>query len=212
MLDEIQPWHYFTSPIYSFNKPEFLEAAKQVSEENLKKVKENQKLNTIYPLYNTNYIHDDPRIENLVNYVVTMSHHILDSQGYDMSKYNMDIYDFWCQEHHKASGHERHIHNSVISGFYFIDCPKDGCRLIIHESRQIKEYIQLIEKNPSEATYASNMVNFAPEEGQIIFTNSWLPHSFTKNESDQPFRMIHFNLGVIYTPQINIFTQNAEIV
>jgi hypothetical protein len=72
--------------------------------------------------------------------------------------------------------------------------------------------MQLMEKNPENATYASNSINFVPEEGQIIFTNSWLPHSFTRNESDEPFRMIHFNLGVIYTPQIVSFTQNAEVV
>jgi uncharacterized protein (TIGR02466 family) len=212
MLDELQPWRYFDSPVYNFDKPEFLENAKTVLEENFNKVKETEKLNKIYPLFNTGSIHDDPRMENLVSYVVTMSHHILDSQGYDMNQYRMEIYDFWCQEHHTSSGHERHVHNSIISGFYFVSCPENSCRLIIHDPRQAKEYIQLIEKDPIEATYASASINFVPKEGQIIFTNSWLPHSFTRNESDQPFKMIHFNLGVIYTPQIISFTSNAEVV
>lgn len=212
MLDDIKPWQYFTSPVYSFNKPEFLQTAKEVIEEKLNEIKANEKLNEIYPLYNTQHLHNDSRMESLVSYVVTMSNRILDSQGYDMNQYRMDIYDFWCQEHHKTSGHERHVHNSIISGFYFIECPPDGCRLIIHDQRQAKEYAQLIEKNNDEATYASNMINFSPEEGQIVFTNSWLPHSFTRNESEKPFRMIHFNLGVIYTPQIVSFTQNAEVV
>ena len=56
------------------------------------------------------------------------------------------------------------------------------------------------------------MINFAPEEGQIVFTNSWLPHSFTRNESDKSFIMIHFNLGVTYTPQIVSFNQDAEVI
>ena len=212
MLDEINPWHYFTSPIYSFDKPEFLDAAKEVSEEKFKIIKETEKPNQIYPLLNTKNIHDDPRIENLASYVVTMAHHILDSQGYDMNQYRVDIYDFWCQEHYQTSGHERHVHNAVISGFYFINCPENSCRLLIHEPRQAKEYSQLIEKNPEIATYASNSINFVPKEGQIIFTNSWLSHSFTRNESDKPFRMIHFDLGLIYTPQIVSFIPNAEVI
>lgn len=212
MLDEIQPWNYFTSPVYSFNKPEFLQAAKEVTEEKFNELKLKEKLNEIYPLYNSNHLANEIKLEPLVNYVVTMSHHILDSQGYDMSKYRMDLYDFWAQKHYKASGHERHIHNAIISGFYFVQCPKESCRLLIHEPRSVKQYIHLIEKNPNDASYASNTINFEPQEGQIIFTNSWLPHSFTKNTSKKPFIMIHFNLGVIYTPQSINFNQNAEVI
>lgn len=212
MSDELQPWHYFTSPIYSFDKKEYLPTVKKVVGEYFEEVKKTQKPNEIYPLLNTNSIHNDERLEELVSFVVTTSHHILDSQGYDMNQYRVEMYDFWCQEHHKSSGHERHVHNSIISGFYFVDCPEGSCRLLIHDPRQAKEYMQLIEKNMENATYASNSINFVPEEGQIMFTNSWLPHSFTRNESSKPFRMIHFNLGVIYTPQIISFSQNAEVI
>jgi hypothetical protein len=34
-----------------------------------------------------------------------------------------------------------------------------------------------------------------------MFTNSWLPHSFTKNPSKKPFKFIHFNVGVMPAPQ-----------
>lgn len=211
MLDSIEPWHYFTSPIYSFKKKEFLSSAKEVVSEKFEEVKKVEKLDEIYPLFNTKNIHDDKRISDLVNYVMTMSHHILDSQGYDMTKYKMEIYDFWCQEHHRSSGHEKHVHNSIISGFYFLDCPKNSCKLLIYEPRPTKEYLQLIEKNTSDASYASNVINFIPEEGEIIFANSWLPHGFTRNESESPFRMIHFNLGVIYSPNHEV-PAAAEII
>jgi len=204
MLDEIKAWHYFTSPVYKFDKPEFLEIAKKVCLEKITEVKKTTKLNEIFPLYNTNSLHTDERLQNLVSYVMQMSWEILNSQGYNMDLYQVEMYDFWCQEHHKMSGHERHIHNSIISGFYFIDTPPQSCRLIIHEPRSAKEFVNLIERDPSQATYASNMINFVPEEGSIIFANSWLPHSFTKNESKKPFRMIHFNLGVSYIPPITI--------
>jgi len=31
----------------------------------------------------------------------------------------------------------------------------------------------------------------------LVLANSWLPHSFTKNGSDEPMTFIHFNLGVV---------------
>lgn len=201
MLDAIEPWYYFTSPVYKFNKPEFLKSASEVCLEQLLETKKTTTLNEIYPLYNTNSLQNDKRLKNLVDFVKLMSWNILDSQGYNMTLYQMELYDFWCQEHHKGSGHERHLHNTVISGFYFIDTPPNSCRLIIHEPRSIKEYANLLEKDNSQATYASNMINFIPEPGIVMFTNSWLPHSFTKNESAEPFRMIHFNLGVTFNPQ-----------
>ena len=210
MSDAIEPWHYFTSPIYNFKKPEFLKSATEVCLEKLKEIKKTTKINEIYPLYNTAALHTDERLKDLVDYVVQMAWNVLDSQGYNMDFYRIEIHDFWCQEHQKMSGHERHIHNSILSGFYFIDTPPDGCRLVIHDPRSAKEYVGLIERDPSKATYASNMINFAPDPGTIMFANSWLPHSFTKNGSKKPFRMIHFNLGVVYSPPVTI--QNAATV
>jgi uncharacterized protein (TIGR02466 family) len=211
MADIIDPWHYFTSPVYQFKKPEFLKIAKEVCAKNLSEIKKSTKLNEIYPLYNTNSLNNDERLKDLIDFVLKTSWNILNNQGYNMDLYRMELYDFWCQEHHKGSGHERHIHNSIISGFYFLDTPPEGCRLLIHDPRSAKEFASLIERDPSQATYASNMINFIPEEGNVIFTNSCLPHSFGKNESKKPFRMIHFNVGVVYVPpiasnQINVAT------
>ena len=211
MSDAINAWHYFTSPIYKFDKPEFLKIASKVCNENFAEVKKTTKLNDIYPLYNTGPLHGDERLNGLVNYVLETSWNILNDQGYNMDLYRMEMYDFWCQEHHYRSGHEKHFHNSVISGFYFIDTPPEGCRLIIHEPRSTKEFVSLIERDPSQATYASNMINFVPETGSVIFTNSWLPHSFTRNLSKKPFRMIHFNVGVSYSPPITI-KETATII
>jgi Putative 2OG-Fe(II) oxygenase len=204
MSDATDAWHYFTSPIYKFDKPEFLKTAAKVCAEHLKEIKKTTELNDIYPLYNTGPLHGDDRLRGLVDYVLETSWNILNDQGYNMDLYRMEMYDFWCQEHHYRSGHERHFHNSVISGFYFIDTPPDGCRLIIHEPRSTKEFVSLIERDPSQATYASNMINFTPEAGSIMFLNSCLPHSFTRNLSKKPFRMIHFNVGVSYVPPITL--------
>lgn len=211
MSNSIEAWHHFTSPIYNFKKPEFLEIASKVCEEYLEIKRKDEPLNEIYPLYNTDQLSDDDRLTEMAEYTLKKSWEILDSQGYNMNLYKVHFHDFWCQEHNKHSGHERHIHSSLISGFYFINTPPKSCLLIIHEPRAAKEYINLAEKDQSQASYASNMINFVPEAGTFIFTNSWLPHSFTKNESDEPFRMIHFNVGASYAPLIT-FQEQATII
>ena len=43
MSDVIEPWHYFTSPVYNFKKPEFLKSAKEVCMEKLAEVKKTTK-------------------------------------------------------------------------------------------------------------------------------------------------------------------------
>ena len=50
------------------------------------------------------------------------------------------------------------------------------------------------EANSFEITYASNVFQMKPEPGQLVLTNAWLPHSFTRQQSDKPFRFIHFNV------------------
>ena len=211
MSDAMNAWHYFTSPIYKFDKPEFLKTASKVCAENLAEIKKTKKLDDIYPLYNTEPLQGDDRLRGLVDYILETSWNILNDQGYNMDLYRMEIYDFWCQEHHYRSGHEKHFHNSVISGFYFLDTPPESCKLIIHEPRSTKEFVSLIERDPSKATYASNMINFVPEAGSVMFTNSWLSHSFTRNLSKKPFRMIHFNVGVSYAPPTTLQPSAAVI-
>ena len=52
----------------------------------------------------------------------------------------------------------------------------------------------------SQATYASNMINFVPEEGLCMFAPAWLAHSFTRHAGDKPMRFIHFNVSVQFNP------------
>jgi len=213
MFNNFDSWFYFSSPIYMVNKPEFLASAKKISYELLDSVKKEQVANDIYPLYNTNNFDDHEDVKDLSKFILDMSWDILDSQGYDMRNFGTFMDDFWCQEHQKHSGHERHIHGSMLSGFYFLDCPENSCRLVIHEPRPVKEYVFLPEKNTNDITYASKMVNFTPNPGMLVFTNSWLPHSFTKNESNEPFRMIHFDVTARYIgDHINYEPSQATII
>jgi hypothetical protein len=67
---------------------------------------------------------------------------------------------------------------------------------VIHDPRPGKVIVSLPAEDDSKITAASPMVMFTPEPGVLILTNSWLPHSFTRNQSDKPMRFVHMNLSV----------------
>ena len=197
----IEPWNYFCTPVYSVMWTDYLETTKKVSQEYLENTKKINEFNSVYPMYQTANMHEDERLKPLASDILKQSYKILDGQGYDLTYYRLFFTEFWAQEHYKLSGQERHVHgyNNVLTGFYFIDCPENSCKLVIHEPRSAKEFGNYLpEKNVNDLTLASQAINFLPEPGKLMITNSWLHHTFTKNESDDNFLMIHFNISAIY--------------
>lgn len=212
--NQLEQYHYFPSIVYSVRKPEFLEAVKTVSDEYLAKRKEEQKeINDIYPVVMTDNFYDDPRVEEFSKYVGQTAWNILQGQGYAMDQFSTQFTEMWTQEHHKHSLMEQHIHGygSQIIGFYFLETPENCSRVVFHDPKAGKVQINLPESNPSNATPASNMINFVPEPGMFLFTNSWLPHSFGRHAADKPIKFVHFNLTIQQSKQISIASA-AEIV
>jgi uncharacterized protein (TIGR02466 family) len=219
-IPKLEQWHYFPSVIYTIDKPEFLDSIEPVSQEYLDVSRNNQQFNDIYPVYQTQSFQTDPRVTDFVRFIGQTSWDILAGQGYNMAPLHTFITELWCQEHLKFSGQEEHLHGhgNQISGFYFLQVPDDAPRTAIFDPRPAKQYANLPETDMSKATYASHAINFLPKRGQFMFMNSWLPHGFTKNPSEQPFRFIHFNIGIIpapvnqQTPQTPMQQSQVEIV
>jgi uncharacterized protein (TIGR02466 family) len=204
---------YFPSSIYQVKRLDLLDQVNKVTEKYLKKAKNTQKFDKLYPVYQTDNMYSDPELEEFINFVGTTSETILIAQGYKMDDMELFFNEMWVQEHHRSSLMEQHIHGygSQISGFYFLKCPENCSKIIIHDPRPGKVQIGLPEVDYTNATYASNMVNFTPEAGKLFFANSWLPHSFSKHNSKEPLTFIHFNLEVrrAITPAIN---QNNVVI
>lgn len=196
--EELNVVPLFNCPVFMMDKPEFLKATRKVSKKFIEKRKNQSELNPNYPVYMTESINYDPEMLEFANFVAQTAWNILDAQGYAMDLFNTYFSEMWTQEHHQHSAMDKHIHGNgcVISGFYFLDVPKDSSRVIFHEPKDSKTITNLPEKDMSIATHASTMINFEPKAGQLMFTNSWLPHSFTKNLSKKPLRFIHFNIAV----------------
>lgn len=204
-MDKLEEAHYFASPIYMVKKPEFLEAVRTVSTRYEEAHCEGSKGAT---LMTGTYAHE-PELEDFSRYVSQTAWNILQSQGYNMDNLVTFFTEMWTQAHGHMSSMETHIHGHgvQISAFYFIDVPKDSCKLVLHDPRHAKVIINLPEKDATKITMGSHQVVFTPEAGSLIFANAWLPHSFTKNMSQEPMKFVHMNLSVAVAPE----TQEPEV-
>jgi len=197
-MDQLQVENVFPTLVYSAYKPEFLETARTACAEFLEKRHEQTELNEAFPCYMTESINVDPRMLEFANYVAQTAWNILQMQGYEVENMSTYFESMWCQEHHKGSLMEQHIHGNgnQIVGFYFLDVPENGPRALFYDPKHSKVQINLPEINATQSTPASNIINYEAKPGTLMFTNAWLPHSFTRNMSNKPMRFIHFNINV----------------
>lgn len=200
MNNNLEEYYYFPTPIYIMEKLDFFNNVKMVAEEYREKTKNEIPFNEIYPVLHTQNFTNDERIKDFVSFISVTALTILDYQGYDVSNAKASTKDLWLQSHYKLSSMEQHVHGygSYISGFYFLECPEDCPKFIIHDTRTNKLQLELPQKNMNEVSISSSRINFDPKPGMFVFTNSWLSHSFNRNPSDNPFSFIHFNVFVNY--------------
>lgn len=212
--NQLQAYYYFPSGVYCIEKTEFLKDAKNACKQAVAKQKKEQKLDEIYPVYMTENLFDYKGMDKLAEFIGQTAWNILKEQGYAMENFTMKFSEFWCQEHYKHSSMEQHIHGfgSQIVGFYFVNAPENCSRVVFNDPRSAKVQINLPESDISQATPASNMINFEPKPGLLMFTNAWLPHSFTRHASDKPIQFIHFNLYVEQIMQAPVCQKPAEVI
>jgi len=209
----LTPLQYFASPVYVIEKPEFLEAVKNVSNKYLKqRMDTNQPpINPMHPIQTEGFFHE-PELAEFTSFIAEASWAILKDQGHDMKNFDVYFQEMWCQEHRKWNGHEEHIHNhgAQITGFYFIDAPEGGCQVMLHDPRPGRMQIILPESDLNKITDASSKVLFNPKPGSMYFINSWLPHSVTRNPIDEPTRLVHYNLTVTPAAKVSQTTRNTQ--
>jgi len=213
--NQLAAWTYFPSVVYTIEKPEFLKAVNEVSEERLKVQKADKKIDPIYPVVMTDNLFTDPRMANFMEFVGTTAWKILSDQGYAMDSLSTTFTEMWTQEHHKHSLMEQHVHGfgAQLVGFYFLQVPEKSSNVIFHDPRAGKVQSNLMEANMSMVTPASNAIHFNPKPGLLIFANSWLPHSFGRHAANKPMKFVHFNLTVQLAQQpVCAVPPAAEIV
>lgn len=198
----------FASSIYQINKPAFLEVATEVATALVEAQKNQTDLNSDYPVYHTDAVLD-PRMLPFGDYVAQTGWNILKDQGHAVDNLRTRFSAMWCQEHYRHSMVEQHVHadGSQIVGFYFLNAPEGSSRVLFHHPSPAKVQINLPEADHRILSDASIIMNIVPTPGLLVFSNSWIPHSFTRNTSDEPLRFIHFNISVA----ANV-PQTAEVI
>lgn len=205
---------HFPSPIYLIERPDFLEEISVVSEESLEQSRKDRELDEIYPVIMSGNYPDHPGAKRFAEFVGATAWNILNEQGYAMQDKVVSFTEMWTQEHHKHSSMEQHVHGFGVQivGFYFLEVPEGSSRVVFHDPRPGKVQTNLPEQDMNMATIGSQMINFEPKPGLMIFSNSWLPHSFTRHTSDKPIKFVHFNLSVQMAQQQACQMPPAEVV
>lgn len=192
------PATYFPTTLYTISRPDFLTTVAPVAEEYLAEAKKTQPTNEVYPATMSAGMGADTRIADFLSFVAQSGWTILDNQGYNVQNYAAYISEIWCQEHPKYSSMEQHTHpfGVLLSGFYFLSVPDASCMIQIYDPRAGKVMSSLPEKDNTIITEASNSMYIRPEAGMMVISNSWLPHSFTRNAAAESCKFIHFNISI----------------
>jgi len=194
----LTPSAYFASVIYTIDKPEFLDSVSEVAEASLKLTKDAIPMNETYPSVMSGSMIGHPTTKDFEQFIAESAWTVLDSQGYNMDGLGAYVSELWTQEHFKYSGMEQHVHpyGVVLSGFYFLNTPEEGSMIELHDPRPGKVQASLPIRDMSQVKDANNSLYIKPQPGMMVISNSWLPHSFTRNASSDPVRFVHFNVSV----------------
>ena len=212
-MDKLEEMVYYQTIIYAIEKPEFLESVRSISDKYLEISKsQDPDHDKRLTLMTGTYAHE-PEVAYFSQYVAQSAWNILSTQGFAMEFLATHFNEMWTQEHRFGSSMDTHVHpyGAQITAFYFLDVPENSNKLITHDPRPAKVISSLYSENVNNINMATDPITFTPKEGLLIFTNAWLPHSFSRNESQNPFRFVHMCLGVIQAPE-RLPDPNVEII
>ena len=202
----------FPTQISIVKRVDFVKPCLEVFEEYISTARSESDVNSIYPVTQTYDMLQDGRLSPFLEFISETAWDILNDQGYNMDMFYTQANSVWGQSHPKTSSMEYHTHSSLISGFFFLSVPENSSQLQFHDPRPVKTFASLPEKQLNIITPATNIINYTPEVGSIYFTNSWLPHSVTRNASDEPVKFIHFNIHTIPRHGSGFENQNEPVI
>ena len=208
---------YFSTPVYTIDKPEWLSSAIKATDKYIKEaeknlqpeIKERKKIlgNKDYlkvkdhgVSYHSTPLNGDPGLKELESYIGATSWNLLDEWGYKMEDYTTFFTEFWVQEFAKQGGghHSTHVHwDNHISGFYFLKCSDKTSYPVFHDPRAGAMMTKLPQKDGNKISPMSDSLHIKPKPGTLVFFPAYVPHEFAVDMGVEPFRFIHFNLQAV---------------
>ena len=196
---------YFSTPVWTEHKPEFLKSLNKASneyikaarEKNKQSIKENKDFGTSH---HSTPVVNDTQFAELRDYIGKKAVEFLNWQGFDTTKYTTMISEMWVQEFSKKGGghHSAHQHwNQHVSGFYFLKCSNKTSFPIFHDPRSGATMTKLHQKQTEVVTYASELVHFKVIPGTLIIFPGYMEHEYAVDHGIEPFRFIHWNIQAI---------------
>jgi len=194
--------HHFQTPIWLFEKPEWVKSVNKVCDKYIKEAYKRDKKGK-YDFghsYHSSPLHGDPKLQELHDWVGATAHNFLDGMGYDMTNHSLFYTESWVQEFNKNGGghHNSHVHgNNHVSAFYYLKCTEHTSRPTFHDPRTGAKMMKLPEKDSKQISLANDKVNYTPKPGTLIFIPAYLDHEYGIDDGKDDFRFIHFNLQAV---------------
>ena len=198
--------NYFSTTIWSEQKPEFIKSLDKASNKYIKDSKNKQKKfikehGDFGTSYHSTPLTADNNFRDFRDYVGQKSWEYLDHQGYDMSQYTTLFSEMWVQEFAKKGGgnHSAHVHwNQHVSGFYFLKASDKTSMPVFHEPRTGARAPKLkMKTNIKGVLPAAELIYVRPKPGTLVIFPGFLEHEFTVDFGKEPFRFIHWNIQAV---------------
>ena len=198
--------NFFCTPMWSEEKPEFVNSLNKASNKYIKEAKKKEKpyikkygdFGRSY--HSTPLLHDNDFLD-FRNYIGMKSWEFLDQMGYDIKQYQTIFSEMWVQEFSKKGGghHSAHIHwNQHVSGFYFLKCSDKTSYPVFHEPKTGARTTKLKMKPNIEGILAGHEnIHFQPKPGTLIIFPGYLEHEYAVDHGIEPFRFIHWNIQAV---------------
>jgi uncharacterized protein (TIGR02466 family) len=143
------------------------------------------------------YILDEPELEGLKDFILTLVNHYGKILGYDYESYRFG--QSWVSHKHPGQHHTMHSHpNSLISGVFYFGEPTDKTPAIkFHKSvggvNTSYLYPKLV-KDKRKLKYAQEEFSIKFTPGLLLLFPSYLHHSVPLNETDKVRSSLAFNI------------------
>jgi uncharacterized protein (TIGR02466 family) len=153
---------------------------------------------------------NDDRVAEFCHFVAYRCWRILEDQGAYIEKFHIHFSEMWAQEYPKHGYMEPHIHamGVILTGMYFLEVPEETPSVTFYDPRPGKVQLNFGMKQSEEILYMHDKAKMPVKAGDMVISNSWLPHGILPRSGDKPLKIVHFNVVLQAAPN----APQAEVI